>query len=144
MADDEELAEYLLDQPPPAEQAPVRRLSEYSTQVELLTAIFDRLAETPQAIAAANGAKPRKVKPYPRPVTAIERVRERRAQRKHRAVVARVLPGGGDTEAFLRDSEPKKRRRRGRSSGEQPRQLFPGESRGWTDPLSGRDETGGG
>lgn len=127
MADDEALAEHLLAREP-AEQPPVRRWSEYGVQVELLTAIFDRLGEVPNAIAAANGAKPRKLKPYPRPVTAIERVRERKAEQKHRSVVSRVLPAGADTAAFLRaqDEQPKRRRRRGlREPAEPGTPLFP-------------------
>ncbi len=113
MSDDEELAEHLLSQAP-EEKPPIRRWSEYSVVVELLTAIYDRLAEVPNAIAAANGAKPRKVKPAARPVTAMDRVRDRKAQYKHRSVVARVLPAGGDTGAFLREQERGQQRRRQR------------------------------
>lgn len=95
MAEDEVLAGHLLDQPP-SETPAQRRWSEFGIQVELLAAIFDRLAEIPNAIAASNGAKPRKVPPYPRPVTAIEKVRERRRRLKHTQVVARVLPAKRD------------------------------------------------
>ncbi len=91
MTEDEALAERLLDQKP-AEAPPARRWSEYGIQVELLAAIFDRLAEVVNTIAASSGAKPRKVPPYPRPVTAIERIRQRRIRAKHTQIVARVLP----------------------------------------------------
>lgn len=101
MAEDEQLARHLIDQEP-TEEPPVRRWSEYDAQVELLTAIFDRLADIPNAIAAANGGKPRKVPPWPRPVTALEKVRKSRSKAKHRSIVSRVLPNGGDTEAFQR------------------------------------------
>lgn len=101
MAEDEILAGHLLSQDP-SEKPPVRRWSEYSVVVELLTAIFDRLADIPNAIAAANGGKPRKVPPYPRPVTAMEKVRRRRRKANHRSVVSRVLPSGGDAREFQR------------------------------------------
>lgn len=128
MADDEELAEHMLASEP-AEKPPVRRWSEYGIQVELLAGIYDRLAEVPNAIAAANGAKPRKVKPYPRPVTAMERVRERRAKRKHRSVVARMLPNGADLAAFRRaendDNPPPWRGRALRAPAQPGQPIFP-------------------
>jgi hypothetical protein len=112
MSEDEGLAEHILAQPEPTTKPPARRWSEYSVVVEMLTAIFDRLGEVPNAIAAANGAKPRKIKPAARPVTAVEKVRERRAHKKHRSVVARVLPQGADTSAFLQAAEGRPGRRR--------------------------------
>jgi hypothetical protein len=99
VADDEQLATFLLSRPDGHSKkpsAPTRRLSEYSAEVEVLSAILDRLGEVTQAIVASAGAKPRKVTPAPRPVTALERMRTRRALTKHRSLVSRVLPGGGD------------------------------------------------
>lgn len=84
-----------MDQPDPPSQ-PRRRMSEYSVQVEMLTAILDRLGEVVQAIAISAGAKPRKLTPAPRPVTAMEALRHQRSEHKHRQVVARVLPQGAD------------------------------------------------
>lgn len=130
MSEDEALAEHLLAQPEPDRKPPARRWSEFTPDVELLSGAVDRIAEVVNAIAASNGAKPRKVKPMPRPVTAFERVRERNAKKKHRSVVARVLPHGADTAAFLRSQEDKPRRRRraaraARDRAEPGRQLFP-------------------
>jgi hypothetical protein len=130
MSEDEVLAEHLLSMPEPESKPPARRWSEFTPDVELLSGVVDRIAEVVNAIAAANGAKPRKVKPMPRPVTAFERVRERKAKKKHRSVVARVLPNGADTAAFLRAQEDKPRRRRraaraARTRAEPGRQLFP-------------------
>lgn len=129
MADDEALAEHMLAGAPPTEKPPARRWSEYGIQVELLAGIYDRLAEVPNAIAAANGAKPRKIKPYPRPVTAMERVRDRRAKQKHRSLVSRLLPQGADTAAFLRpgdDDQPPAQRGRSLRAPVQPGQpIFP-------------------
>lgn len=128
MADDELLAEHMLSSEP-TEKPPVRRWSEYGVQVELLAGIYDRLAEVPNAIAAANGAKPRKIRPYPRPVTAMERVRDRRAKQKHRSLVARLLPSGGDPATFLRgedDDKPPPWRGRALRAPTQPGQpIFP-------------------
>lgn len=104
MAEDEQLADRMLARADTDTNAPrrppSRRVSEYSAEVELLSALLDRVGEVVQAVAASAGAKPRKVTPAPRPVTAMERARTRRAKAKHRDVVARVLPqpalpGGG-------------------------------------------------
>ena len=89
---DDQVAEGLADQPEPA-RTPKRRLSEWTPVVELLTIIADRLAEQTQVVAASRGARPRQIPPLPRPGTAMERVRERRRQQRHRSLVARVLPG---------------------------------------------------
>lgn len=71
---------------------PRRRMSEWSVEVELLSAMVDRLAEVIQAIAASSGAKPSKITPQPRPKTAYERVRGKDRVRRHHALVLRVLP----------------------------------------------------
>lgn len=94
MADDEDLAQRMLDKPGDGkpEQAPRRRLSDWSPTVEMLTCIQDRLTELIQVCAMLGGAKPRKVIPAPKPVTAIDRVRKRRRITAHEALVARVLP----------------------------------------------------
>lgn len=67
-------------------------MSEYSPEFEMLANLYDRLGDLIQATIAAQGGKPPKVKPYPRPSTALDRVRERRRYDKHRRLVARVLP----------------------------------------------------
>lgn len=93
LCDDEEMAEHLARQPEPKDTKPRRRMSEWNATVELLTAVLNRLGELTQAVAALGGAKPRKVPSAPYPVTAIERIRNRKRQDKHRSLVARVLPG---------------------------------------------------
>ncbi len=67
-------------------------MADWSPTVEILTAILDRLAELTQATAALGGAKPRRLPRAPHPVTAVDRVRERRRVQKHESTVARVLP----------------------------------------------------
>ncbi len=93
MAQDDRLAEQLIRsraQEPPGKTR--RRMSDWSVQVELLTAILNRLGELTQAVAVLGGAKPKKVSSAPVPLTAFDRARERERARKHRSVVARVLP----------------------------------------------------
>lgn len=93
ISQDEGLAEQLLDHPPKQELGRVvRRMSEWSVTVELLTAILNRLGELTQAVAALGGAKPRKVPSAPYPTTVLEKLRKRRRERNHRDLVARVLP----------------------------------------------------
>jgi hypothetical protein len=91
IADDEALAAVLLESPP-AKTGARRRMSEYTAEVETLSAAVDRLGELIQVVAATRGAKARRIPPAPRPVTAMDRLRARRRIDKHYAVVARVLP----------------------------------------------------
>jgi hypothetical protein len=92
VADDDDLARHLLKHSPPDPGRPQRRMSDWSPEVEMLTAVLDRLGELVQAVAAVGGAKPKKVQPAPRPVTAYERVRRNRRAERHRSLVSRVLP----------------------------------------------------
>ena len=92
VADDDDLARLLLRYAPPEPGRPQRRMSDWSAEVEVLTAVLDRLGELVQAVAAVGGAKPKKVPPAPRPVTAYERARGNRRAERHRSLVARVLP----------------------------------------------------
>ncbi len=66
-------------------------MAEFSVEAELLSVVADRMGELIQAQAAGRGAKRRRVEPMPRPESAIQRVRERRSQRKHAWTVARVF-----------------------------------------------------
>lgn len=69
-----------------------RRMSEWSVEAELLSTVADRVAELIQATFAARGAKPGSFSAAPRPETALEKVRDQERIRKHRVLVARVLP----------------------------------------------------
>lgn len=90
IANDEQLAEQLVRNLP--EQAPAGpRLSDWSPEVEALYALVDRVVELIHVTAAASGAKPGKVRMSPRPVTAIERARNRQRASKHKSLVARVM-----------------------------------------------------
>lgn len=91
LANDDELADaYVVDERD--RPAATRRVSEFGPVVELLSVIADRQAETINAVIAAAGAKPGKVSPMPRPVTAVDRAKRRQQRATHEALVARVLP----------------------------------------------------
>lgn len=94
LTEDEQLAEQLLRRQTgqPAAAKPRRRMSDWSPTVEMLTAILDRLGELTQAVAALGGAKPRQVPRAPYPVTAADRVRNRKRHEQHRSLVSRLLP----------------------------------------------------
>ena len=92
---DEEWAETVLKHPQPP--APARVMSQWSPELEMLTNVYDRLGELIQVVAASHGGKPRRVPAAPRPVTALDRVRRRRARQQHLRLVAQVLPGAERT-----------------------------------------------
>ena len=95
LCDDDDLAENLAARDTPAGgERGGTPLSQFSPELEMATNIFDRLGELIQAVTAAAGARPPKIRPYPRPRTAADRVRRRRAQARHRGLVARLLPHG--------------------------------------------------
>lgn len=71
-------------------------MSEYSADVELLSAINDRMGELINVLAAVNGAKPQSLKYTTRPVTALDRVRVRRRETTHKTLVSRLLPHKAD------------------------------------------------
>lgn len=94
MADDDELADRMVrarGRTSEGKTKPVRRMSDWSPTVEMLTAILDRLGELVQAVAALGGAKPGKLPRAPYPVTALDRARNRQRVETHTSVVARVL-----------------------------------------------------
>lgn len=93
VAEDEELAERLATEPPPPSRPPPLR--EFGPEVQALAEVRDLLANLIAVTVKAHGGKPPKVKPYPRPETALQRSRRRRRLHQHRALVDRVLPGRG-------------------------------------------------
>jgi len=94
LCDDDELAEYLLTAETSAADRAWTPLSQYTPELEMATNLYDRLGELIQAVTASAGARPPKIRPYPRPRTAADRIRHRRAQDRHRTLVARMLPDG--------------------------------------------------
>lgn len=75
-----------MQQPPP--------VSEFTPEVELLAAIVDRLGGVIAAVIGVNGGKPPKTRPWPRPVTAMDRAKSRVAFSDYRDIVSKVLPNG--------------------------------------------------
>lgn len=68
-------------------------MSEYSPELERLTDLLDRIGELIAVVAVTGGVRSQpQLKPAPRPVTAMERLRERRRKAKHRSLTARLLP----------------------------------------------------
>lgn len=90
LADDEEIAEQILDRPETV-KAPAVRVRDYSPELEALITIQDRLGDVVQAVIAATGSKPPKIKPQPRPVTAVERIREKHRFKQHRRTLSLVM-----------------------------------------------------
>jgi hypothetical protein len=94
LADDEQLAEQMLDHPPTDE--PVERWTEFSPERETLLIIADRVAELTRVMVAANSGKPGSFRPLPRPHWAVDRLRTRRRMDQHRRLVAMLLPHKAD------------------------------------------------
>lgn len=76
------------DAPPPS--AP--RLSEFGPDVQVMAEVRDLLASLIGVQIARAGKKPKKIKPYPRPESALQRVRRRQRYATHRSIVDRLLP----------------------------------------------------
>lgn len=99
IADDEELAEKQAEreesrgEPKEPDRPP---LQGWTTQVDMLAAIYDRLGAVVDAVVASAGKKPPRMRPMPRPETAGERAKRRAKYRRqlarHRSIVDRVLP----------------------------------------------------
>lgn len=85
---DEELAAEVLKQQDKPKAAGVR-MRDWSPEMEVLVAAVDRLGEVVQAVIAAQGAKPPKIAPLPRPTTASDKLRDPRKQ--HQKVLAKVM-----------------------------------------------------
>lgn len=63
-------------------------LTTWTPEVNMLASVIDRLS----TLIEIQKSKPGQVVQYPRPQTALDKVRFRRAQQKHEAIVAQVLP----------------------------------------------------
>lgn len=74
-------------EPPLAEE----RLSDWSHEVELLAGIFDRLGSLTANFIKANGGGDVHLDPYPRPVSAMQKLRVQTGRTAHERLVARLL-----------------------------------------------------
>lgn len=86
--DDDDLAAQLATLP---EGQPVRRISEWTPELETLAAVADRLVDVLNVLLKVNGGNATELRPQPRPTTALSRVRAHQRQIKHESLVARVL-----------------------------------------------------
>lgn len=91
VADDDDFAALFGDVDDAAKPGPPR-MTEWSPEVAALVALIDRVEELIGVQVARAGKRPPARPPYPRPVTAMERVKKRRSAQRHRDLVARVLP----------------------------------------------------
>lgn len=88
MLDDEVLAQFIVQMPEQKHQRPLR---EWSPELEALATVSDRLLDVLNVLLQVNGNDPSDIKRLSRPVTAIDRVREKQRRIAHESLVARVL-----------------------------------------------------
>lgn len=92
LATDEELAEQAADMPDKDRSTSwLRQHRDYTAEVEMLTAVYDRLGELIRISAAVRGARGKPATPGPRPVYAIDRVRKRKNRQRHDQLVTRLI-----------------------------------------------------
>lgn len=129
LSDDEEVAEEYLNRPKSdAPQTARPRISEWSSELEKLTDVVDRLGEVMQAVVASNGGKPPKIRPQPRPRTAVDKLREKKRYEHHKKVVSRVLIQNPDgTTRPIAMGPPPKRISRPTTAPPSRPPLLPGE-----------------
>lgn len=94
VAEDEDLARQILEsgeEPPAKPRSP--RLTEWGPDVQVMAEVRDLLASLLAVTVKAHGGKPPKPTPYPRPETALQRVKRRVRFARHSELVRRALPG---------------------------------------------------
>lgn len=92
MATDDDLAEQLAGMPDTdRKKAWARAHRDYTPEVEMLSAVYDRIGELIRVTAAARGGRGKPPPPAPRPASAFERVRARLRREKHDSLVARMV-----------------------------------------------------
>lgn len=72
--------------------------TEFSPEVQVLAVVADRLGELINAVVVnhpSGKGRATRVSPYPRPVTAIDRVRARRAKEDADDMASKLWPQGG-------------------------------------------------
>jgi hypothetical protein len=92
MATDEELADALAELPQPDRKPSWSRSHrDFTPEVEMLSALFDRLGELVRVTAAMRGARPGAPSLAPRPPYALERARKARLHAQHDQLVSRLI-----------------------------------------------------
>ncbi|AZS11713.1 tail assembly chaperone [Arthrobacter phage Maja] len=88
MADDDEMADMMMDAPKAADTGP--RLSEYTPEVARLDVLVDRLSELISATIQVHGGKAPRIRPAKRPETAFSRAEKRRTEQRISSLIAEV------------------------------------------------------
>lgn len=91
ISQDDDAAEFLLSQGMP-EGSEQSRLADWSPEVVELRRIADRLAVLIPYAAVTSGNRVPKIQSAPRPVTAMQRAKLKRAKSKHLELVAILIP----------------------------------------------------
>jgi hypothetical protein len=88
---DEELAAEVAKQPEKKDKDKAQsvRMRDWSPLMEAMAVQVDRLGDIVQAVIAVQGGKPPRIEPFPRPKTAIEKLRDD-PSREHFKVLSRV------------------------------------------------------
>ncbi|MDT0302897.1 hypothetical protein [Streptomonospora wellingtoniae] len=94
IAEDEEYAEMVLAEYGDTPPGPPR-LTEFGPEVRALATVVDKLSHLISIQIARAGKSPPRMDNYPRPVTALEKVRRRRRFEAHENLTARLLRGRG-------------------------------------------------
>lgn len=89
IAQDDEAAEFFLTLD--TDGPPQRRVSDWTTEVQLLTKVNERLGLIAAAIISTGGGRPPTFPSEPRPDTAIARAMRRDRKRQHTELAARIL-----------------------------------------------------
>lgn len=66
-------------------------MAEWSSEREALAQLIDAVHAVAANVVAAAGAKPPRLSPVRRPLTAVDRLRDERAMAKHRDLTARIV-----------------------------------------------------
>lgn len=90
MAEDDEAADRIVADGKADAPARSPSLHGWTPEVAHMAAVVDRLGEVIAGLVALSGGRPPKVKPVPRPVTAIDRARQRRSRARYGELVAEV------------------------------------------------------
>lgn len=91
--DDPEVAEQILsqeDEQPKDDWHP--SLAEYGLTEQLLTQIVDGIHSLQAVVVGASGGKPERPKPFPRPRTQVDVIRERRSQETQAEIISLFAP----------------------------------------------------
>ena len=94
-ANDEEIAAFLADKEAPERQ---EKISDWSPEVGLLAAIYDRLGQVMDVLVRVNGGEKLKLEPLPRPVSAIQRARELNKRERWKSFAYHMTHRDGDEE----------------------------------------------